>query len=106
MRARAQSSGKKFNTGPLNPDLVGEKATRFYGYQCTYGQHMKNSRLYTQMLSMRISFPFVHNFMPSKKWRLVFSETNSFRQCVYLVQHCPVIVFFFEGGSSAAILLG
>ena len=41
-----------------------------------------------QMLSMRISFPFIHHFMPSKKWRLVFSETNSFHQCVYLVQHC------------------
>ena len=68
MRARAQSSGKEFNTGLLNPDLVSEKATRFYGYQCTYGQHMKNSRLYTQMLSMRINFPCIHCFMPSKKW--------------------------------------
>lgn len=66
VRARAQSSGKEYNTGPLNPDLVGEKATRFYGHQCTYGQHMKNSRLYTQMLSM-IS-PVHSLFMPSKKW--------------------------------------
>ena len=66
MRARAQSSGKEFNTGPLNPGLVGEKATRFYGYQCTYGQHMKNSRLYTQMLSMRISFPFIHCLCPPR----------------------------------------
>ena len=67
MRARAQSSGKKFNTGPLYPDLVGEKATGFNGYQCTYGQHMTNSsRLYTQVLSMRISFPFIYCFMPSK----------------------------------------
>ena len=43
------------------------------------------------MLSMRISFPFIHYFMPSKKWGLVFSETNSFRQCVFgpaLPQEC------------------
>lgn len=45
---------------------------------------------FTQMLPMRISFPFIHYFMPSKKWGLVFSETNSFRQCGYLVQHCPI----------------
>ena len=91
----ALSSVKEFNTGPLYPDLVGEKATRFYGYQCTYGQHMTNSRLCTQMLSMRINFPFIHCFMSSKKWGLVFSETNSFRQCVYFVQHCSSNCFFF-----------
>ena len=32
MRARVQSSEKESNTGPLYPDLLGEKATRFYGY--------------------------------------------------------------------------
>ena len=63
----ALSSVKEFNTGPLYPDLVGEKATRFYGYQCTYGQHMTNSRLYTQVLSMRSNFRFIHCFTPSKK---------------------------------------
>lgn len=31
MRARAQSSKKKFNTGPLNSGLVGEETNRFYG---------------------------------------------------------------------------
>ena len=29
MRARAQSSGKEFNTGPLNPGLVGERQQGF-----------------------------------------------------------------------------
>ena len=28
MRARAQSSGKEFNTGPLYPDLVGKKGNK------------------------------------------------------------------------------
>ena len=51
--------------------------TSFYGYRCNYGHDENNSRLYTQMLSMRISFRFIHYFMPSKKWALVFSETNS-----------------------------
>ena len=44
VRPRAQSSGKEFSIGPLYPDLVGEKATKFYGYQCMYGQHMMNRR--------------------------------------------------------------
>ena len=32
VRARVQSSEKESNTGPLYPDLLGEKTTRFYGY--------------------------------------------------------------------------
>ena len=99
----ALSSVKEFNTGPLYPDLVGEKATRFYGYQCAYGQHMTNSRLYTQVLSMRSNFWFIHCFMPSKKWG-VFLEINSFRQCVCIWSSIPsnssflsFLFFFFWG---------
>ena len=66
MRAGAQSSEKESNTGPLYPDLLGKKATRFYGYQCMYGQHLMLSRFCKQMLSVRINFPFIHCFMPSK----------------------------------------
>ena len=104
MRARVQSSEKESNTGPLYPDLLGKKATRFYGYQCMYGQHLTLSRFCKQMLSVRINFPFIYCFMPSKNGAGVLRDQQFSLVCVFgplLPSNC-----FFGGGAALTILLG
>ena len=83
MREQGRSLVGRSSTLVLNPDLVGEKTTRFYGYQCTFGQHMKNSRLYTQMLSMRISFPFIHCLCPPRNGAGVLRDQRFSPVCVF-----------------------
>ena len=106
VRARVQSSEKESNTGPLYPDLLGKKATRFYGYQCMYGQHLMLSRFCKQMLSVRINFPFIHCFMPSKNGAGVLRDQQFLDKqfspvCVFgplLPSNCFFFFFFFLGG--------
>ena len=56
---------------------------------------MTNSRLCTQMLSMRINFPFIHCFRSSKKWGWCSQKPTVFACVCILSNIAPAIVFFF-----------
>ena len=63
-----------------------------------YGQHMTLSRFCKQMLSVRINFPFIYCFMPSKNGAGVLRDQQFSPVCVFgpaLPSNC---FFVFGGG--------